>query len=72
MLKWLIALLITVLIIGVVLTFVAAGVQVGEIALHPQWFNHNALYHLIQVIALFGIARAAGGRIAEGQHAAGQ
>ena len=59
-------------IIGVVLTFVAAGVQVGEFALHPQWFNHNALYHLIQVIALFGIARAAGGRIAGGQHAIGQ
>ena len=59
-------------IIGVLLTFVAAGVQVGEIALHPTWFNHNALYHLIQVMALFGIARAAGGRITGGFHAAGQ
>ena len=59
-------------IVGVVLTFVAAGVQVGQIALHPTWFNHNALYHLIQVIALFGIARAAGGRITGGSHATGQ
>jgi hypothetical protein len=59
-------------IIGVVLTFVAAGVQVGHVALHPVWFNHNALYHLIQSIALFGIARAAGGRITGEPHAVGQ
>lgn len=59
-------------IIGVLLTFVAAGVQVGQVALHPQWFNHNALYHLIQVIALFAIARAAGARITERPHAIGQ
>lgn len=57
---------------GVVLTFVAAGVQVGQVALHPVWFNHNALYHLIQAIALFGIARAAGGRVTGGPHAVGQ
>lgn len=59
-------------IVGVLLTFVAAGVQVGQVALHPVWFNHNALYHLIQAIALFGIVRAAGGRITGGPHAAGQ
>ena len=58
-------------IIGVLLTFVAAGVQVGQVALHPHWFNHNALYHLIQVIALFAIARAAGGRTTESPHATG-
>jgi RsiW-degrading membrane proteinase PrsW (M82 family) len=58
-------------IIGVLLTFVAAGVQVGQVALHPRWFNHNALYHLIQVIALFAIARAAGGRTTESPHATG-
>ena len=58
-------------IIGVLLTFVAAGVQVGHVALHPQWFNHNALYHLIQVIALFAIARAAGARTTESPHATG-
>lgn len=53
-------------IVGVVLTFIAAGVQVGQVALHPVWFNHNALYHLIQAIALFGIAQAAGGRVTGG------
>ena len=58
-------------IIGVLLTFIAAGVQVGHVALHPQWFNHNALYHLVQAVALFAIARAAGARTAENPHALG-
>lgn len=59
-------------IFGVLLTFVAAGIQVGQVALHPTWCNHNALYHLIQAIALFGIARAAGGRLPGDPRAAGQ
>ncbi|MDP3775498.1 MAG: hypothetical protein Q8Q85_14660 [Gemmatimonadales bacterium] len=37
---------------GLGLTFIAAGVQQGGIALHPVYFNHNALYHLIQAAAL--------------------
>ncbi len=44
---------------GLVLTLVAAAVQQSHIALHPR-FNHNALYHLLQGIALlliFGAAR---------------
>jgi Family of unknown function (DUF6962) len=39
--------------IGWVLTFVAAAVQQGRIALDPVYFNHNSLYHVIQAIALF-------------------
>ncbi|MGH7408224.1 MAG: DUF6962 family protein [Candidatus Methylomirabilales bacterium] len=38
---------------GLVLIFVAAGVQQGGVALHPVYFNHNALFHLIQAVALF-------------------
>jgi hypothetical protein len=38
---------------GVLLTFVAAGVQQAGLALHPLYFNHNAAYHMIQFIALF-------------------
>ncbi len=38
---------------GLILTFVAAGVQQGGIALHPVYFNHNVLYHVIQAAALF-------------------
>jgi hypothetical protein len=42
-------------IAGLLLTFVAAGIQQGGIVLHPVYFNHNALYHLIQAFALFMI-----------------
>jgi hypothetical protein len=42
-------------LMGLVLTFVAAGVQQGKVVLHPVYFNHNALYHLIQAVALFMI-----------------
>jgi hypothetical protein len=44
---------------GLVLTLIAAGVQQSGIALHPKYFNHNALYHLLQAIALFLIFRGA-------------
>ena len=46
-------------VIGLVLTFVAAAVQHGRIAVHPVYFNHNSLYHAIQGIALFLIFWAA-------------
>ena len=44
---------------GLLLTLVAAAVQQARIALHPVYFNHNAVYHLVQAIALFLIFRAA-------------
>ncbi len=44
---------------GVVLTFVAAGVQQGGIGLDPRYFDHNALYHSIQAVALLLIFLAA-------------
>ncbi len=37
---------------GLLLTFVASGVQQLKISVHPVYFNHNALYHLIQAFAL--------------------
>jgi len=37
---------------GLGCTFVAAGVQQSGIAVHPGYFDHNALYHLIQAVAL--------------------
>lgn len=39
--------------VGVALTFCAAGVQQAGIGLHPVWFDHNALYHVIQAAALW-------------------
>ena len=44
---------------GLVLTLVAAGAQQARVAIHSTYFNHNALYHLLQAIALFLIFRAA-------------
>ncbi len=37
---------------AMLLTFVAAGVQLAGIGLHPRYFTHNALYHLIQGVSL--------------------
>lgn len=37
---------------GLLLTFVAAAVQQLRVAIHPVYFNHNALYHVIQGAAL--------------------
>jgi hypothetical protein len=48
-------------IAGLALSFVAAAVQQSETSLHPLYFNHNALYHLIQAFALLLIFLAARG-----------
>ncbi len=37
---------------GMLLTFVAASVQQARVPLHPLYFTHNAVYHLIQGVAL--------------------
>lgn len=44
-------------VLGVALTFVAAGVQQTDI--EHRYFNHNTLYHLIQALALLLIYLAA-------------
>ena len=43
---------------GVALSVVAVGVQVAQLAPHPQ-FNHNDLYHVIQIAALWLLYRGA-------------
>lgn len=48
---------------GMLLMFVAAAVQQAGIALHPVYFNHNALYHVIQAVALYLVYRAARGAV---------
>ena len=58
---------------GLVLTFVAAGVQRLGLGLHPQYFNHNALYHLVQALGLalifWGCRSVAGMRVDAIRHA---
>jgi hypothetical protein len=45
-------------LIGLALTYAAAVVQQAKIAIHPVWFDHNALYHAIQAVALYLLFRA--------------
>ncbi len=44
--------------IAMVLTLVAGLLQYLHVDLHPVYFNHNALYHVIQGIALYFLYRA--------------
>lgn len=44
---------------GLALTFVAAAVQQLKVGVHPVYFNHNALYHVIQFVALWMVFVAA-------------
>jgi hypothetical protein len=37
---------------GLALSFVAAAIQHLRIAMHPVYLTHNALYHLVQAVAL--------------------
>jgi hypothetical protein len=40
------------IVIGVLISFIAAGVQLSGLTIH-QHFNHNDLYHVIQIISLY-------------------
>lgn len=44
---------------GIGVTLLAAFVQQARIALHPRYFNHNAVYHTLQAAGLFLIFLAA-------------
>ncbi|MCH7726414.1 MAG: hypothetical protein IH991_08060 [Planctomycetes bacterium] len=47
------------LISGVLISFAAAGIQMSGFNIH-QHFNHNDLYHVIQMGAIFLLYRGAG------------
>jgi hypothetical protein len=38
---------------GLVVSMVAAVLQQAKIAVHPTYFDHNAVYHVVQALALF-------------------
>jgi hypothetical protein len=46
-------------LVGLLLTVGASITQQTHISIHPRYFNHNALYHLLEGIALFLIYCAA-------------
>jgi hypothetical protein len=55
---------------GMALTFVASALQQGRVALHPRWLDHNALYHLVEAVALWLVFRGARAVVDSPSHAA--
>lgn len=50
-------------VIGVILSFIAAYIQLAKLGLHPDFFNHNATYHLVQALGLWLTFRGAQGHL---------
>ena len=44
---------------GLLVSVLASRLQQAHVSLHPRYFNHNALYHVLQAVALFFIYRSA-------------
>lgn len=44
---------------SIAMSIAGALVQQFEIAIHPRWLDHNDLYHVIQMVALWMLYRAA-------------
>ena len=44
------------LISGIIVSFIAAGIQLSGFTMHEH-FNHNDLYHVIQILAMYIIYR---------------
>jgi hypothetical protein len=45
--------------LGVCIMLFAAAAQQAKLGIHPRYFDHNAVYHVLQAIALFMIFLAA-------------
>ena len=44
---------------GIAITIGGAAAQSAEIGVHPVYFDHNALYHVVQAVAMYLLFRAA-------------
>lgn len=43
--------------LGIALTLVASAIQIGSLSVHIIWpFDHNGLFHLVQIVAVVFIA----------------
>jgi hypothetical protein len=40
-------------VVGLLMTFLAAALQQLEVSLHPVYFTYNAVYHVVQAVALW-------------------
>jgi len=45
--------------LGVCMMLFAAAAQQAKLGIHPRYFDHNALYHVLQAVALFMVFLAA-------------
>lgn len=48
------------IVLGVLVSFLAAAIQAAGIAPHPQ-FNHNDLYHVVQMLGMWMLYKGAAG-----------
>ncbi len=53
--------------LGICLMLFAAAAQQAKLGIDPRYFDHNALYHLLQAIALFMVFLAAREAIMSGE-----
>jgi hypothetical protein len=53
--------------LGVCIMLFAAGAQRAKLGIHPQYFDHNALHHFLQAIALFMVFLAARETVSSGE-----
>ena len=51
------------IVMGVLVSFLAAGIQAAGLAPHPR-FNHNDLYHVVQMLGMWMLYKGACGTIA--------
>ena len=48
---------------GILVSFIAAYIQQAGLGIHPNYFNHNSTYHLVQAIGLLILFNGAKGLI---------
>jgi len=48
---------------GILISFIAAYIQQAGLGIHPNYFNHNSTYHLVQAIGLLIVFEGAKGLI---------
>ncbi len=44
---------------GILVSFVAAFIQQAGLGIHPDYFNHNSTYHLVQAFGLLILFKGA-------------
>ena len=49
------------LALGIFVSFMAAYIQQAGLGIHPNYFNHNSTYHLVQAIGLLILFKGANG-----------